>query len=109
MLKLIDILNEAKKVKETFEDFAKKRGEGAAKIASNAEENGGLAMLTYNHFKVKAPYYDKASKGKFDEKKAHYDPIHYCTKEQAEERAINRAKAMLDTVEVWKQSQVLYY
>jgi hypothetical protein len=70
MLKLIDILNEAKKVKETFEDFAKKRGEGAAKIASNAEEKGGLAMLTYNHFKVKAPYYDKASKGKFDEKKA---------------------------------------
>ena len=46
---------------------------------------------------------------KFDEKKAQYDPIHYCTKEQAEERAINRAKAMLDTVEVWKQSQVLYY
>jgi hypothetical protein len=70
MLKLIDILNEAKKVKETFEDFAKKRGEGAAKIASNAEEKGGLSMLTYNHFKVKAPYYDKASKGKFDEKKA---------------------------------------
>jgi len=35
--------------------------------------------------------------------------IHYCTKEQAEERAINRAKAMLDTVEIWKQSQVFYY
>ena len=46
---------------------------------------------------------------KFDEKKAQYDPIHYCTKEQAEERAIDRAKAMLSTVEVWKQSQVLYY
>ena len=36
-------------------------------------------------------------------------PVHYCTSEQAQERAINRAKAMLDTVEVWKQSQVLYY
>jgi len=70
MIKLIDILNEAKKVKETFEEFAKKRGEGAAKIAENAQSKGGLAMLTYNHFKVKAPYYDKAAKGKFDEKKA---------------------------------------
>lgn len=70
MLKLIDILNEAKKLKETFEEFAKKRGEGAAKIAENAESKGGLAMLTYNHFKVKAPYYDKAAKGKFDVKQA---------------------------------------
>ena len=70
MIKFQDILNEAKKVKETFEEFAKKRGEGAAKIASNAEEKGGLALLTWHHFKVKAPYYDKASKGKFDEKKA---------------------------------------
>jgi len=70
MIKLLDILNEAKKVKETFEEFAKKRGEGAAKIAENAQSKGGLAMLTYNHFKVKAPYYNKAAKGKFDEKKA---------------------------------------
>ena len=70
MIKFQDILNEAKKVKETFEEFAKKRGEGASKIADNAQSKGGLAMLTYNHFKVKAPYYDKASKGKFDEKKA---------------------------------------
>jgi len=70
MIKFSNILNEVKKVKETFEEFAKKRGEGAAKIASNAEEKGGLALLTYNHFMVKAPYYDKASKGKFDVKKA---------------------------------------
>ena len=70
MIKFQDILNEAKKVKETFEEFAKTRGEGAAKIADTAQSKGGLAMLTYNHFKVKAPYYDKASKGKFDEKKA---------------------------------------
>ena len=70
MIKFTDILNEAKKVKETFEEFAKKRGEGAAKIAESAQSKGGLAMLTYNHFKVKAPYYDKASKGKFDIKQA---------------------------------------
>jgi hypothetical protein len=66
MIKLIDILNEAKKLKETFEDFAKTRGKGAEKIAETAQAKGGLAMLTYNHFKVKAPYYDKAAKGKFD-------------------------------------------
>ena len=46
---------------------------------------------------------------KFDEVKPTYSPQYYCTKEQAEERAINRAKAMLETVEVWKQSQVFYY
>ena len=67
MIKLLEIL---KGVKETFEEFAKKRGEGAAKIASNAEEKGGLALLTWHHFKVKAPYYKKATEGKFDEEAA---------------------------------------
>ena len=66
MIKLIDILTEAKKIKETFEEFAKKRGEGAAKIAETAEEKGGLALLTWHHFKVKAPYYKKATEGKFN-------------------------------------------
>lgn len=49
---------------------------------------------------------------KFDERDSRgylKSPTHYCDKHQAEERAINRAKAMLDTVEVWKQSQVFYY
>ena len=67
MIKLINILKEAKKSKETFEEFAKTRGEGAAKIAANAEEKGGLSLLTWHHFKVKAPYYKKATEGKFDE------------------------------------------
>ena len=67
MIKLLEILKEAK---ETFEEFAKKRGEGAAKIASNAEEKGGLALLTWHHFKVKAPYYKKAAEGKLDLEKA---------------------------------------
>ncbi len=70
MIKLFEILKEAKKLKETFEEFAKKRGEGAAKIASNAEEKGGLALLTWHHFKVKAPYYKKATEGKFDKEAA---------------------------------------
>ena len=63
MIKLSDILKE---VKETFESFANIRGKGAAKIASTAEEKGGLALLTWHHFKVKAPYYKKAEEGKFD-------------------------------------------
>jgi hypothetical protein len=67
MIKLTDILNE---VKETFENFAIIRGKGAAKIASTAEEKGGLALLTWHHFKVKAPYYKKAEEGKFDKEAA---------------------------------------
>jgi hypothetical protein len=67
MVKLLDILQE---VKETFENFANIRGTGAAKIASNAEEKGGLSLLTWHHFKVKAPYYKKAAEGKFDVEKA---------------------------------------
>ena len=70
MIKFLNILNEAKKLKETFEEFAKTRGEGAAKIASNAEEKGGLALLTWHHFKVKASYYKKATEGKFDKEAA---------------------------------------
>ena len=70
MIKLINILKEAKKSKETFEEFAKTRGEGAAKIAANAEEKGGLSLLTWHHFKVKAPYYKKATEGKFDKENA---------------------------------------
>ncbi len=66
MIKLLNLLIESKKEKETFEDFATKRAEGAATIAKTAEEKGGLAMLTYNHFFVKAPYYKKAINGKFD-------------------------------------------
>lgn len=67
MITLLDILRE---VKEKFEDFAIVRGKGAAKISENAEKKGGLALLTWHHFKVKAPYYKKAAEGKFDVEKA---------------------------------------
>ena len=67
MIKLTDILKEAK---ETFENFAITRGKGAAKIAASAEEKGGLSLLTWHHFKVKAPYYKKAEEGKFDKEVA---------------------------------------
>ncbi len=67
MIKLTHILEEAKKeVKDTFEDFAETRGKGAAKIADNAHDKGGLALLTWHHFRVKEPYYKKAAEGKFD-------------------------------------------
>ena len=51
---------------KTFEEFSKKRGDGAAKIAENAKEKGGLSILTYYHFDVKEPYYKKAEQGKLD-------------------------------------------
>jgi hypothetical protein len=53
-------------INKTFEDFSKKRGEGASKIAENAKEKGGLSILTYYHFDVKAPYYKKAEQGRLD-------------------------------------------
>lgn len=70
MIKLLNFLTEATKTKETFEEFATTRGKGAAKIALTAEEKGGLALLTWHHFKVKAPYYKKATAGKFNEEAA---------------------------------------
>ena len=51
---------------KAFEEFAETRGKGAEKIATTAEEKGGLALLTWHHFKVKLPYYKKATEGKFD-------------------------------------------
>ena len=66
MIKLLDILTEAKKQEDTFEDFAEIRGKGAEKITDNAKEKGGLAMLTWHHFKVKLPYYKKAAEGNFN-------------------------------------------
>ena len=56
--------------KEEMEEFADGRGKGAEKITDNAKEKGGNSMLTYHHFKVKLPYYEKAAEGKFDKEKA---------------------------------------
>jgi hypothetical protein len=60
-MKLINLLFESKQTNDKFEEFAETRGKGAAKIASTAEEKGGLALLTWHHFKVKAPYYRRAT------------------------------------------------
>jgi hypothetical protein len=70
MIKLGDLINEELITGEKFEEFAVTRGKGAAKIASTAEEKGGLSLLTWHHFKVKAPYYKKAEEGKFDPEEA---------------------------------------
>ena len=70
MIKLGDLINEELITDDKFEEFAVTRGKGAAKIASTAEEKGGLSLLTWHHFKVKAPYYKKAEEGKFDPEEA---------------------------------------
>ena len=66
MIKLSNLLNEEVNDSKSFTEFAETRGKGAEKIATTAEEKGGLALLTWHHFKVKASYYKKATEGKFD-------------------------------------------
>ena len=63
-----DFINEAKTQGTSFEEFASVRLAGASKITEAAKQKGGAAMLTYQHFVVKLPYYKKASAGKFDPK-----------------------------------------
>ncbi len=65
-MKLMNLLFESKDKQETFETFADTREAGAEKISDNAKKKGGLALLTWHHFKVKLPYYKKAAAGKFD-------------------------------------------
>jgi predicted nuclease with TOPRIM domain len=69
-LRLSGLVNESKI--EEMENFAQKRHDGAKKIAESAKEKGGVALLTYNHFHVKLPYYEKAAKGNFDFMKKEY-------------------------------------
>lgn len=64
-----DFINEEKSTKnpidthKEFIEFDESRLMGATKIADNAKERGGNAMLTYNHFIVKLPYYKNAKNG----------------------------------------------
>jgi hypothetical protein len=62
----MNLLFESKDKPETFESFADTREAGAEKIVDNAKKKGGLALLTWHHFKVKLPYYKKAAAGKLD-------------------------------------------
>lgn len=63
MIKLVDILKEAK---QSIENFASTRLKGAEKITDTTQKVGGLSLLTYKHYKVKLPYYKKAAAGKLD-------------------------------------------
>jgi hypothetical protein len=63
MIRLKNILSE-EVVKDI--DFVSNRMNGAAKISQNAKEKGGDALLTYHHFVVKLPYYEKAKNGEMD-------------------------------------------
>ena len=66
-MKHIKKFNESVETKKSeLEEFAATRYKGAEKISDNAKETGGLALLTWNHFKVKLPYYKKAAEGKLD-------------------------------------------
>lgn len=66
-MKLMNLLFESKDAKkDTFESFADTREAGAEKIANTAHKKGGLALLTWHHFKVKLPYYKRAAAGKFN-------------------------------------------
>jgi hypothetical protein len=68
MIRLKSLLEqeESKVDNKEFIEFSKKRLEGATKIANTAKEKGGPALLTYNHFVVKLPYYQNAVDGMFD-------------------------------------------
>lgn len=65
------------KTAENFEAFSDNRLKGASVIATNAEEKGGDAMLTFHHFNVKLPYYEKAKNGEMniDEAKQEYKDL----------------------------------
>jgi hypothetical protein len=63
--------------KETIQEFAENRLAGAAKISKAATEKGGDALLTYHHFHVKLPYYQKSVDGELDMEslKEEYDDL----------------------------------
>ena len=62
---------------ESHQEFAENRLAGATKISKAAKEKGGDALLTYHHFHVKLPYYQKAVDGglDMDELKSEYDKL----------------------------------
>lgn len=72
MIKFSDLLVESEKI--GFDEFSAKRLKGATKITEDAKKKGGPSLLTYHHFRVKLPYYKKASEGKFklDEAKTEF-------------------------------------
>jgi hypothetical protein len=64
---------------DEMKKFAEKRHAGAEKIADTAKDKGGLSLLTYHHFVVKLPYYEKVSEGKFDFEKMKQEYVKLCS------------------------------
>lgn len=62
---------------ETLKEFSENRLAGATKISKAAKEKGGDALLTYHHFHVKLPYYQKSVDGELDMEslKSEYDDL----------------------------------
>jgi hypothetical protein len=58
--------SEVNEEKETLQEFSENRLAGATKISKAAKEKGGDALLTYHHFHVKLPYYQKSVDGELD-------------------------------------------
>jgi hypothetical protein len=69
--------SEVNEEKETLREFAENRLAGATKISKAAKEKGGDALLTYHHFHVKLPYYQKSVDGELDMEslKSEYDDL----------------------------------
>lgn len=57
-----------------LQNFAASRLKGAKQIATDSKAKGGNSLLTYDHYRVKLPYYEQASQGllNIDEAKAIY-------------------------------------
>jgi hypothetical protein len=62
-----------------LKEFSGKRFDGAKKIADAAEEKGGAALLTRDHFRVKLPYYKQAKEGKFNPEKLKKEYVDLCS------------------------------
>ena len=86
-----------------FEVFAGKRYDGAEKIVNAAQEKGGPALLTRDHFKVKLPYYSKAKNGDFDASKAKKEYSELCSKlhsKDVESMDMKQFQELLGKIEV---------
>jgi DNA polymerase elongation subunit (family B) len=69
--------SEINEEKETHKQFAENRLAGATKIAKSTKEKGGDALLTYHHYNVKLPYYQKRVDDKLnmEDLKKEYDNL----------------------------------
>jgi hypothetical protein len=65
-------------IENPIRKFAKIRHDGAKKIADSAKEKGGPAILTYHHFVVKLPFYQKTADGHFDKEKMKEEYVKTC-------------------------------